>query len=92
MLPRPKRLETVKCNYLILVPQKTLGTGLQTPSRLALIIIHKRYLVPTRYAHRYTHHEVGRNKPVRAFSAGQVFPASRCRKHPPLLSPGGLRI
>jgi len=34
MLPRSKRLERVKCNYLVPVSQKTLGTGLQTPSRL----------------------------------------------------------
>ncbi|MDP1969791.1 MAG: hypothetical protein Q8K42_02510, partial [Methylobacter sp.] len=30
------------------------------------------------------------NKPVRALSAGLVFPALRCRKHPPWLTPGGL--
>jgi len=29
------------------------------------------------YAHRYTHLEVGRNKPVRALIAGQAFPAFR---------------
>jgi hypothetical protein len=49
---------------------------------------------------------VGRNKPVRALSAGLVFPALRlpeklplpahapylhpCRQHPPWLTPGGL--
>jgi len=30
----------------------------------------------------YTHNEVGRNKPVRALSAGQAFPASRCSEVP----------
>lgn len=37
--------------------------------------------------------EVGRNKPVRALSAGQVFPAfeaPECRKRPSLLPPDGL--
>jgi hypothetical protein len=50
-------------------------------------------MVPTFRSRRYTHLEVGRNKPVRALSAGQAFPAAdaqECLKRPPLLSPGGL--
>ncbi|MFA5923181.1 MAG: hypothetical protein WC856_18145 [Methylococcaceae bacterium] len=34
-------------------------------------------LLPMPVSHRYTHLGVGRNKPARALSAGQVFPAFR---------------
>jgi hypothetical protein len=44
-----------------------------------------RLLVPTRRARRYTYLDVGRNKPVRALSAGLVFPALRLPEKLPLL-------
>jgi hypothetical protein len=37
---------------------------------------------PRRSAHRYTHLDVGRNKPVRALCAGQAFPAFRYSEVP----------
>ncbi len=45
-----------------------------------------------RIPHRYTHLGVGRNKPVRALSAGQVFPAFRNPEAPetPDLANAGL--
>ncbi|MFA5920222.1 MAG: hypothetical protein WC856_02885 [Methylococcaceae bacterium] len=45
-------------------------------------IFEKFFLVPTRCDHRYTHLGVDRNKPVRALSAGQVFPAFRIPEAP----------
>ncbi len=43
---------------------------------------------PTQNARRYTHLDVGRNKPVRALSAGLAFPALRLPKTPTLADAG----
>ena len=48
---------------------------------------------PSSGAHRYTHRDIGRNKPVRALAQDRRFrhpEAWECRKRPPWLSPGGL--
>ncbi len=65
-------------------------TGFVTPSETfyAAIIQNVKTLDPTRRAHCYTHLNVGRNKPVRALSAGLAFPALRLPETPTLADAG----